>query len=75
MKETIVLVEILLEILEGKLVSIFKLPIVVTLLLYCVIREVNVYVVEVISVVLFARCANVPIIVVVPFLHTINRGP
>lgn len=35
----------------------------------------NVYVVEVIGVVLFARCANVPIIVVVPFLHTINGGP
>ena len=35
----------------------------------------DVYVVEVIGVVLFARCANVPIIVVVPFLHTINGGP
>jgi hypothetical protein len=53
-KETIVLVEILLEILERLLVPVLKLPIIIALLLYGVIREVNVNVVEVIGVVLFA---------------------
>ena len=64
-----------MEILECELVPVLKLSIIVALLLNGVICEVDVYVVEVIGVVLFARCANVPIIVVVPFLHTINGGP
>ena len=75
MKEPKVLVEILLEIFEGQLVPVLKLPVVVALLLYCIICEVNVDVVQVVGVVLLARCANIPIIVVVSFLHAINRGP
>lgn len=71
----IVLVEVFLKIFEREFVAILELAIVITLLLDSIIRQVDVLVVQIARVVLFAGCADVTVVVVVTLLDTIDGGP
>lgn len=64
--------EVLLEVLQRHFVAIFELSIVVTVLLYGIIGQMNKLVIQVVDVILLTTSSNVTILIEVTFQMTID---
>lgn len=68
----VIVIKISLKVSKGKLVSRFEFPIIFTMLLDCVICEMDHAVGQILHIKLFASCANIAILKPITLLDSIN---